>query len=161
MTKLDAAPRLQDLDLIVFDFDGVMTDNTVFVLEDGRETVRCNRADGLGCDILRDAGMAMLILSTEANPVVARRAEKLRLPVNHGVGDKGARLGEILAERQIDPLRVAYVGNDLNDKSAMELVGWPMAPRDAHPRILAITRYVIDKPGGGGVVRELAELLTN
>jgi YrbI family 3-deoxy-D-manno-octulosonate 8-phosphate phosphatase len=153
-------PALGDIDLIVFDFDGVMTDNTVYVFEDGREAVRCNRADGLGCDILRAAGAAMMILSTEKNPVVARRAAKLSLEVDHGIGDKGARLAAILAERKIDSGRVIYVGNDLNDLGAMELVGWPMAPNDAHPRILEIARLVIDRPGGGGVVRDLADMLT-
>ncbi len=152
-------PTLQEIDLIVFDFDGVMTDNTVYVFDDGREAVRCSRADGLGCDILRAAGAKMMIMSTETNVVVARRAEKLKLDVAHGVGNKGDCLSEILARERIDEARVIYVGNDLNDLPAMQLVGWPMAPNDAHPRILAQARHVIQRPGGAGVIRDLADLL--
>ena len=101
-----------------------------------------------------------MILSTETNVVVSRRAAKLRMKVVHGVGDKGSQLAAFLDRRQIDAGRVIFVGNDINDLAAMKLVGWPMAPNDAHPRISAVARMVIDKPGGGGVVRELAHLLT-
>lgn len=156
---LSPLPRLDDLDLIVFDFDGVMTDNGVYVFDDGREVVRCNRADGLGCDLLRAGGIDMLILSTETNPCVAARARKLGLPMHQGVRDKKAALGELLHTKGIDPERVMYVGNDVNDLDAMRLVGWPVAPADAHPVILAIARYVTVATGGNGVVRELADLI--
>jgi 3-deoxy-D-manno-octulosonate 8-phosphate phosphatase (KDO 8-P phosphatase) len=148
-----------DIDLIVFDFDGVMTDNTVYVFEDGREAVRCNRADGLGCDLLRGAGVAMMILSTETNTVVAARARKLKLEAAHGSTDKGKALAGVIAERGLDAGRVMYVGNDLNDLGAMQLVSWPVAPADAHPQIRAMARLVTQARGGEGVVRELADVL--
>jgi 3-deoxy-D-manno-octulosonate 8-phosphate phosphatase (KDO 8-P phosphatase) len=150
-------PTIEHLDLLVFDFDGVMTDNRVYVFEDGREAVCCNRADGLGCDMLRDAGTEMLILSTETNPVVNARADKLKIPVLHGIGDKRGELQTLLVRRQIDPGRVMFVGNDLNDLDAMSIIGWPVAPADAHPQILAIARHTTSAKGGDGVVREIAE----
>jgi YrbI family 3-deoxy-D-manno-octulosonate 8-phosphate phosphatase len=145
------------VDLIVFDFDGVMTDNHVYLFEDGREAVRCTRADGMGCDLLRAASMEMIILSTEENPVVTARARKIKVPVHQGVKDKAAALSALLAERGIDPARVLYVGNDLNDMGALELVGWPVAPADAHPDVLAVARKVTEARGGDGVVREIAD----
>ena len=143
--------------MIVFDFDGVMTDNRVYVFEDGREAVVCNRSDGLGVNMLKALGFEMLILSTETNPVVARRADKLKLPYLHGIGDKGSALRQIAAGRGITTSDVAMVGNDINDISAMELAGFRIAPADAYPGILDIADYVTKAKGGEGVVRELAE----
>ena len=153
-------PGPRDLDLIVYDFDGVMTDNRVLVDQDGREAVFCNRADGLGVGLIRDLGLDQLILSTEANPVVSARAAKLKLPVLQDCADKGQALARLLAERGLDPARVLFLGNDLNDLPALRLVGWPAAPADAAPEVLALARYVTRAKGGFGVVRELARDLT-
>jgi YrbI family 3-deoxy-D-manno-octulosonate 8-phosphate phosphatase len=153
------APRLSDLDLLVLDFDGVLTDNRVWVFEDGREAVACNRGDGMGCDLLREAGLPMVIISTEKNPVVSERARKIKLPVFQAVGDKRTLLATLMAEKKVDPSRVGYVGNDINDMAAMEAVGWPIAPADAHARILRLARFVTRACGGHGVVRELADVL--
>ena len=79
------AKRLLDVRLIAFDFDGVMTDNRVYVDETGRETVACSRYDGLGLARLRALGIALCIVSTEVNPVFAQRALKLKIDVEHGV----------------------------------------------------------------------------
>jgi len=153
-------PAARDLDLIVYDFDGVMTDNRVLVDQDGREAVFCNRADGLGVGLIRGLGIAQVILSTEANPVVSARAAKLRLPVIQDCADKAEALAGLLAEKNLDPARVLFVGNDLNDLPALLLVGWPAAPADAAPEILEIARYVTRARGGCGVIRELARALS-
>jgi YrbI family 3-deoxy-D-manno-octulosonate 8-phosphate phosphatase len=135
----------------------VLTDNRVIVLEDGREGVVCNRADGLGFDMFRLAGIPVLIISTERNAVVARRAEKLRVAVLQDVGDKKKTLAQHCRQASIDPCRVIFVGNDLNDLSAMESVGFPIAVADSHPAILAAARIVLTANGGEGAARELAE----
>ncbi len=150
-------PSLADIDLIVFDFDGVLTDNRVIVLEDGREGVVCNRADGLGFDMFRAADIPVLIISTERNAVVARRAEKLRTPVLLNVGDKKQTLVQHCRQADIDLSRVIFVGNDLNDLTVMASVGFPIAVADAHPAILATARTVLTSKGGDGAARELAE----
>ena len=147
------------IDLVVFDFDGVMTDNTAIVDERGREAVRVNRADGLGIDRLRALGVPMLILSTERNPVVTARAAKLQIEVEHGIAEKGTRLADIVDARGIDAARVIYLGNDVNDLACFRLVGWPVAVADAHPKVRAAARHVLAKPGGGGAVRELCDVL--
>ncbi|WP_309708149.1 acylneuraminate cytidylyltransferase [Pseudolysinimonas sp.] len=146
-----------DVDALVTDFDGVHTDDSVLVGQDGSEYVSVNRGDGMGVALLRAAGVPTLILSTETNPVVGARAAKLGVDVRQGLGDKAAVLRAWAAERQLDLDRVAYLGNDVNDLACLELVGWPLAVPDAHPRVLAAARLVLGSPGGRGAVREAAE----
>ncbi len=148
-----------DIRLIVYDFDGVMTDNRVVVAQDGGEAVMVNRADGLGVDHFREVGIPQLILSTETNPVVRARAAKLKLEVIDSCRDKKAALVSYCRGQAIDLQQVLYVGNDVNDLEAMEAVGYSAAPADAHPRIRAIATVVLRAVGGAGVVRELADLL--
>jgi YrbI family 3-deoxy-D-manno-octulosonate 8-phosphate phosphatase len=160
MRRRDPAPEWpESLDLVVFDFDGVMTDNTVFVTESGHEAVRANRGDGWGIARLRDAGVAMLVLSTEENPVVAARCAKLGVECVQGSADKGAALRALLAERGLDPSRVAYVGNDVNDLDCLRLVGLPVVVADAHPAAAAVARVVLAHGGGSGAVREFCDLV--
>jgi|GEM_PF-561661 len=147
--------------LIVFDFDGVFTDNKVYTSQDGTELVMCDRGDGMGIDLLRAAGVPMRILSTETNPVVSARARKLKLAVEQSCGDKAAWLGQFLANEGIDPAQVVYVGNDINDRGAMGLVGCAIAPADSHPEILGIVDMVLRSPGGRGAIRELADLIVS
>jgi 3-deoxy-D-manno-octulosonate 8-phosphate phosphatase (KDO 8-P phosphatase) len=152
---------MKNIKLIVLDFDGVLTDNSVYVFEDGREAVRCTRADGMGCDIIRDLGIEILILSTEENPVVAVRGQKIRVPVHQGIKDKGIAMRSILEERDLNPSQVMYVGNDVNDLPALQMVEWTVAPSDAHQDILNMVRTITKAAGGQGVVREIADLLQN
>lgn len=155
----DPMPSALPVDAVVTDFDGVHTDDAALVREDGTESVRVSRSDGMGVERLRAAGIPLLILSKERNGVVAARAAKLRVPVLQAVDDKAAALGTWLAEQGVDPARCAYVGNDVNDLSAMALVGWPIAVADAHPAVQRAARVVLRRRGGHGAVREAAELV--
>jgi N-acylneuraminate cytidylyltransferase len=146
-----------DVDAVVTDFDGVHTDDTVSVSGDGGEQVRVSRSDGMGVSLLRKAGIPILILSTETHPVVTARARKLRVDVLQAQDDKAAALRRWAEERGIPLSRVAYLGNDVNDLPALEIVGWPVAVPEAHPLVLAAARVVLDRPGGGGAVRDLAD----
>ncbi|MBN8424920.1 HAD hydrolase family protein [Microbacterium esteraromaticum] len=152
-----AAPARIPASALVTDFDGVHTDDTAFVDSEGRETVRVSREDGMGVSRLRRAGIPMLILSTEQNPVVARRAEKLQVPVLHGVDDKASALAAWADENGIALTDIAYVGNDVNDLGPLGLVGWPIAVADAHPAVKAVARVVLSRGGGRGAVREVIE----
>lgn len=147
------------VDLVVFDFDGVMTDNTVTVFEDGREAVRCHRGDGLGVAMLQTAGFAAMILSSEANPVVSARAAKLRLPVRQDCPDKEQALSGVLDEEGLNPARVVYLGNDINDLGCLAMVGLPVVVADAVEAVKAHAALVLDNRGGDGAVRELCDLL--
>ena len=147
------------MELVVFDFDGVMTDNRVWVNQDGIESVAVNRADGLGIDRLKAMRIPMLVLSTERNPVVTSRGEKLGIEVLQGCLDKAKALEGLCAERGYDLSRVVFIGNDVNDLSALRKVGYPAAPADAHPSVLDLARIVTRARGGEGVVREFAFLI--
>jgi 3-deoxy-D-manno-octulosonate 8-phosphate phosphatase (KDO 8-P phosphatase) len=153
--------RISRLRLLVLDFDGVFTDNTVLVSDEGQEFVRCSRADGIGLGMVRELGIEMLVLSTEPNPVVAHRCKKLDVPCLHGCSDKLGQLRRIADERGHDRRAIAYVGNDVNDAECLEWVGLPIAVKDAHPDVLELAGrgYVTRTPGGKGAVREVCELI--
>ncbi|HHH39527.1 MAG TPA: 3-deoxy-D-manno-octulosonate 8-phosphate phosphatase [Sedimenticola sp.] len=144
--------------LVVFDFDGVFTDNMVYVLQDGSEAVRCSRLDGLGLEKLRRLGVEYTILSTETNPVVSARAAKLKTDCIQGCGDKPAALAALARERGIPLSAVAFVGNDINDLECLRRVGLPIVVRDAHPDVLPLARYRTLRKGGEGAVREVCDL---
>jgi YrbI family 3-deoxy-D-manno-octulosonate 8-phosphate phosphatase len=144
---------------VIFDFDGVMTDNGVWVDEQGRELARCNRGDGWGLSRLAELGVPMVVVSTEQRTIAAARAAKLGLKCHHGVSDKGAFLRRYLADEQIDATGVVYVGNDVNDLPAMIQVGLPVAVADSHPDVLRVARLVLANRGGHGAVREFCDRL--
>ncbi|MFF4986839.1 N-acetylneuraminate synthase family protein [Streptosporangium saharense] len=150
-------PEPIDVDAVITDFDGVHTDDRAYVDQDGHESVVVSRSDGMGISLLRAAGVKLMIMSTEQNPVVTARARKLGVPVLQGLTDKQTVLRDWLAIEGIDPSRVAYVGNDVNDLGPMGDVGWPVTVPDAHPRVRAAARTVLTRPGGAGAVRELCE----
>ncbi len=150
---------MSEINLLILDFDGVLTDNKVYVLEDGREAVVCHRSDGWGIRILQSAGIEVIILSSEKNAVVSARAEKLNVACIQGCEDKASAMRSIIDTKSINPDQVMYVGNDTNDIDAMQLVGHRVAPADAHPSLRSIATIVTNSCGGQGVVRELADLL--
>lgn len=154
---LEADDEAIDVDAVVTDFDGVHTDDTATVDEDGFEAVRVSRSDGMGVRLLREAGVPVLILSTEENPVVTARARKLGVEVVQASRDKRAALVAWAAAAGIPLSRIAYVGNDVNDLGALEAVGWPVVVPGAHPLATAAARVVLARPGGAGAVREVAE----
>jgi YrbI family 3-deoxy-D-manno-octulosonate 8-phosphate phosphatase len=147
----------RELDAVIFDFDGVLTDNRVWIDEEGRELVRCDRGDGLGLARLREAGVPVWVLSSEVNPVVTARCKKLGVPVRQGLRDKGAALAALAAEQGFDLERVVYVGNDVNDLGCMQRVGFSVAVADAVSLVRERADWVLTQPGGRGAVRELCE----
>jgi len=153
------SPQEIDVDVVISDFDGVHTDDSATIGQDGRESVRVSRADGLGVERLRSVGVPLLIVSKEINPVVQARAAKLGVEAMHNVEDKRQVVLEWLAAHQIPRDRAAYLGNDVNDLGPMGLVGWPVAVADAHPAVRAAARLVLARSGGHGAVRELCDLV--
>lgn len=165
----EALPNINQIHTIIFDFDGIFTDNFVWIDQDSNESIRCNRADGLGVDLLRAAlrmgilNAEVFILSTESNPVVRRRAEKLQLNCYQGIRNKVEFVAEQLETRfpgTVDAFNgVVFLGNDLNDLPLMERVGCAVAPSDAHPRVQAVAHLVLDQRGGESFVRTYIESL--
>ena len=145
---------------MVYDFDGVMTNNKVIVDQYGNESVIVNRVDGLAISMIKNLGIEQIIISTEANPVVKKRSEKLGIFCMQCVADKEKELKSYCSSKNINLKKVIYVGNDINDKKAMELVDWSMCPADAHKSIKNISRFILSKKGGEGTIREIFDLIT-
>jgi YrbI family 3-deoxy-D-manno-octulosonate 8-phosphate phosphatase len=155
---LDAVqrPGPGEVDAVVLDFDGTQTDDRAWLAADGTERVAVHRGDGMGVAAMRRAGLPVLVLSTEVNPVVAARAAKLGVECRHGIPEKGEELAAWLEELRLAPARVLYLGNDVNDLPCFAQVGWPVAVASAHPAVRAAARAVTTVPGGHGAVREIA-----
>jgi YrbI family 3-deoxy-D-manno-octulosonate 8-phosphate phosphatase len=159
-SRADRLALLPDrLDALAFDFDGVFTDDRVTVLGEDREAVVCSRGDGMGIEMLRKAGWPMVVLSKETHTIVSARCAKLGLECRQGIDDKLPALRQWLEGRGLTPGRTAYVGNDINDLACLTAVGCPVAVADAHPEAARAARIILEKPGGRGALRELAELI--
>lgn len=148
---------VKELEAIIFDFDGVLTDNAVYVDQDGVETVRCSRADGLAFAALRTLPLRIFLLSTETNPVVRARAAKLQVSVVHSSIDKEADITALAQREGFTLAHTLYIGNDLNDLRAMRRCGMSACPADAHERVRAEATIRLRTPGGHGVAREVVE----
>jgi N-acylneuraminate cytidylyltransferase len=153
----DIGPRLAQVRLLALDFDGVLTDGRVQVSQDGQESVTCNRADGMGIGLLRRRGIQTMVISTEANPVVAARCRKLGLRFEQAVADKARLLLEVAADRRLALEEVAFVGNDVNDLECLRIAGVSFVPADAHPEVQHAADLVLGKGGGDGAVREACD----
>lgn len=149
----------QTVDLVVFDFDGVFTDNRVWVDQDGVESVACHRGDGMGLALLRTKGIEAAVLSTETNPVVGERCQKLGLRYQQGLEDKAAAMRSLAEEKQVDLKNTIYLGNDINDLECMKQAGFGVAVADSHPVVIAQADMVLKMRGGYGAVRELCDLI--
>ena len=153
----DKVITIDDIDLFVFDFDGVLTDNIVHIDNNGNEMVSCSRADGLAFDVLRKLDKPCQILSTENNTVVSARANKLGISVLQGVKNKEKALRNLVKRKRYKLSNILYVGNDLNDYNSMRISGFSVCPADSHPEIKKISNFILKTKGGKGVVRELLE----
>ena len=157
-TDLEIARQIQ---MVVFDFDGVFTDNRVLVMQDGTEGVFCSRADGFGLAALRSAGVQSLVISKEVNPVVGERCKKLRIPCIQGCDNKQEVLTREIRQLGISLERVAYVGNDINDIECLEIVGLPVCVADAWPPVKEFSKIVTKAKGGYGAVREFCDFIAD
>jgi YrbI family 3-deoxy-D-manno-octulosonate 8-phosphate phosphatase len=159
ISKSALSARIRTVRLVAFDFDGVFTDNSVYVFQDGREAVRCYRGDGIGLRKLERVGIKPIIISTEMNPIVSARAHKLRVDCVQGCEDKRAALEDVIQSMQLALSQVAFVGNDVNDLACLQIVGVPIIVQDAHPDLLPFAIYRTKARGGEGAVREVCDLI--
>lgn len=154
------AERCRRLKLVLSDVDGVMTDGTVLLLPDGLDAKAFNIRDGLGIVLAQRAGLKLGLISGRSSESVARRAAELRMAVvRQGVRDKGAELRAVLAELQLSPLEVAYIGDDVNDLPVITQVGLSAAPADAPFEVRNAAFMVTEAAGGHGCLREFLEAI--
>ena len=152
---------IDKIDAFIFDFDGVMTNNLVHIDQEGKESVSCSRADGLAFDVLHKLNIPSFILSSETNPVIKMRANKLRIKAIQGILDKEIAVKELANKYSYNLKNLIYIGNDLNDYQAMKICGYSICPADSHPIIKEISNLILQSKGGDGVVRELLENVFN
>ena len=160
VTASDPARRAANVRLLCVDVDGVLTDAGMYYGSDGEVLKKFNTRDGMGLARVREAGVAVALISGEDSAIVHARAAKLSIEdIFTGVSNKRAVIEELCAKRQIELEEVAFIGDDLNDLSALECVGLACAVADAAEPVKAVAHYVTDRRGGDGAVREVCELL--
>jgi 3-deoxy-D-manno-octulosonate 8-phosphate phosphatase (KDO 8-P phosphatase) len=151
--------RLKKIRLVAFDFDGVFTDNRVYVDQEGREMVCCWRSDGIGLRRLEEVGVKVVVISLEPNPIVKKRCRKLGIECLAGVKDKLSAFRKVLEKEGIPPEQACFVGNDVPDVECMRLAGIAVAVKDCHPEVRSEASYITRNPGGRGAVREICDLI--
>ncbi len=154
--------KFKKIKLLVTDFDGVMTDGYVYIGQDGAETARCSRKDGLGIELLKNAGIGVAVISKEGNGLVAARCRKLGIDCWQKVYDGGGKLQilkQIAEDKKFSLAEVAYMGDDLNDKKALEAVGLAITVADGHEQLKSISHFVTSAKGGEHAVREVCEAI--
>lgn len=150
---------LAEIRLVVFDFDGVFTDNRVWTNERGEESVACYRGDALGLRHLDEVGVDYFVLTMETNDAVPARARKIRIECIRGIDDKLPVLREEVERRGFALAETAYLGNDVNDAECLAAVGLPVVPADAWPEVVPLAHLVLERRGGYGCVRELCDAI--
>ena len=151
--------KLTDVKLVIFDFDGVFTDNYVYVSQTNQESVKCWRSDGLGLKRLKSIGILVWIISTESNPVVGLRSQKLGIPFLQDISDKSFAVKKICKDFNLKLENTMFVGNDINDLPALKIVGYPIAVSDSYPEIFSEVIFKTERKGGQGAVREICDLI--
>jgi YrbI family 3-deoxy-D-manno-octulosonate 8-phosphate phosphatase len=150
--------KIKQIKLIAFDFDGVFTNNKVYVDSNGNEMVECSRSEWTTAKYIQDK-IPMCVISTEVNIVTQKRCEKLKLKCFHGITNKLQKLQEYANELNIKPENIAFVGNDVNDLACLQWVGIPIIVQDAHKSIKNYPFMVTKCCGGKGAVREIIDTL--
>lgn len=152
--------RLENIELLVMDVDGTMTDGAMYYSKDGDVMKRFYVRDGMGITLVQEANIRTAIITAETTSIVDTRAKKLKIPVViQGCKNKSTAIKDLSKELNISLDKIAYIGDDINDEGAMRLVGLACAPCDAHPLILELAHFILPSPGGRGAIRDLCDHL--
>jgi YrbI family 3-deoxy-D-manno-octulosonate 8-phosphate phosphatase len=153
--------KIRGIKLFAMDFDGVFTDNRVFIDEKGKEIVACDRSDSLGIKMLKERrpDIKIIVISKETSNVVKARCDKLKIECKTGIDDKLTTFKKIIDAGNAKPEEVAYIGNDVNDIECIQFAGIGVAVSDAAPQVLKVADYITHKKGGRGAIRELIDII--
>ena len=152
---------LAEIRLVVFDFDGVFSDNRVWTNDRGEESVACFRGDTAGLRRLDEVGVEYFILTSETNDAVPARARKIRIDCVRGIEEKLPVLHSELERRGVALANTAYIGNDINDAECLAAVGLAVVPADAWAEVVPLAGMVLTRAGGQGCVREFCDAIWN
>lgn len=148
----------ENIKTFVFDVDGVLTDSTVYLLDNGEQVRRMNIKDGYALQLAIRKGYKILIISGGTSAAVEQRLRKLGIEeVIMGAHDKAAILTSYIEQNQLKRQEVLFMGDDIPDYHAMKSIGMACAPSDAVPEIKSIARYISVFAGGMGCVRDVIE----
>lgn len=153
---------LKNVKFLGLDFDGVLSDNKVYLSEDGLEINRCCHGDGHGITLVRKlTDVYICIISTQIKRCPKARADKLKIDCTHGVPDakKIDVFKQELEKRSIDPSQAIFVGNDFSDIKCLELAGFGVAVNDAFEQVKSVANYITKNNGGNNAVREICEFI--
>ena len=151
--------RLDHVKLIVSEFDGVFTDNKVFTDENGIESIECNKYDSTGRGLLQSIDVELVVISSENNRSVKQRCKKLGLSCFSGISVKDKITSKLIKDLSLSPKNLIFIGNDVNDITALPQVGITLAVCDAHPNFMSKCEFVTRTKGGAGCIREICDLL--
>ncbi len=156
----DILNRAEQIELAIFDVDGVLTNGGLILGENGNEYKAFHSRDGLGLVMLRDSGCQIAVISGRTSNIVSERMAALGIKsVYQGQNDKGKALEDLLDKLNIDAQATAYVGDDFIDLPAMRRVGLAIAVADAHPLVIEHAHWITKGKGGHGAAREVCELI--
>ena len=157
---MDIKKIASGIKLLALDFDGVLTDNRVFINEKGEESVVCSRSDSYGIvHIVKPARIEVIVISLEKSLVVKKRCEKLGVECFLGTKDKFSVLKKVCSEKKISLKEVCFVGNDVPDIESIKNVGLGVCVADAEPEALEAAGFITKHTGGNGAIREICKLL--
>jgi YrbI family 3-deoxy-D-manno-octulosonate 8-phosphate phosphatase len=149
-------PKILKPKILFTDFDGCLTDDRVWLNQDGEEFVAANRKDGLAVKRLKNLGIQVVITSTETNKVVLARGTKMGVEVLQGLADKAESIDQYLKQKNLSWNDVWYIGNDINDLGAIEKAKLSISPADAVKKVRKTVDIVLKTNGGRGILSEIA-----
>jgi 3-deoxy-D-manno-octulosonate 8-phosphate phosphatase (KDO 8-P phosphatase) len=156
----DILEKASKIKLVIFDVDGVLTDSSLFIGDDGQEYKAFNSKDGHGIRMLQDGGVDIAIITGRTSNVVAHRAKDLSIKyVYQGKREKLPAYEELLAETGFNPEEIAYVGDDVIDLPVMTKVGLAICVQDAHPFVKKHSHWITERNGGRGAGRDVCEMI--
>ena len=158
---MDTITKLaQNIKLVIFDIDGVLTDGTLFFDNQGEEYKAFNSKDGHGIRMLMECGLQAAVITGRESQLVAHRMHDLGVEILfQGYRDKRPAFDELLKNTGLDASQIAYIGDDVVDLPVMQRAGMAIAVQDAHPFVIQHADYVTERGGGKGAAREAIEFI--
>jgi len=150
-------PDFSEIKIIATDVDGVLTDGGMYYFENGNEAKKFNTKDGMAVELLKEKGIHVVFITKESTLIAMNRANKLGIEIFQPVEDKGLLLLQIMKETNVTSHEIAYIGDDVNDISALRNAGIAICPADAVNAVKKICQVITNAKGGDGVLREVYE----
>ncbi|MGB3210801.1 MAG: HAD hydrolase family protein [Desulforhopalus sp.] len=155
-----ALAKAKEIELLLLDVDGVLTDGNLLYTGSGEESKAFNTQDGFGLRLLREAGVEVGVITARKSDVVARRAAELKMRyIYQGMGNKNEAFKEVMKVSGLKPYQIAYMGDDWLDLVLLQQVGLAIVPANGVREAQEIAHYITERSGGRGAVRDACNLI--